>query len=95
MQVGGSGSLPINIARAYGLGSTCKSTPAQPPAEVKPVASVNQLIAGRTNQPLEFDAAAAVQPAKRGDSLQLYTSAAARIEAAVGIEVGKTLDVKG
>lgn len=93
MNVGGS--LPINIARAYGLGQTCKSTPAKPPVEVKPAATVNQLIAGRTNQPVDFDSTAITPPRRGGDSLQLYTSAAARIEAATGIEVGKTLDVTG
>jgi hypothetical protein len=92
MNVGGS--LPINIARAYGLGQTGKTTPAQPPAAVKPAATVNDLVAGRTNQPVNFDTPA-VSGARRGDSLQLYTSAAARIEAATGIEVGKKLDVTG
>jgi len=95
MQMSGiGGSLPINIARAYGLGNTSRPAPAQPPAQVKPAPTINQLIAGKTNQPVDFDAPA-VMPASKSGSLQLYTRAADQIEAAVGIALGKSLDVKG
>jgi hypothetical protein len=88
------GSLPFNIAKAYGLGGTSGPAPARPPVDARPAPTVNQLIAGRTNQPVDFDAPAAL-PMNNVNPLQLYTRAADRIEAAVGIEVGKKLDVTG
>jgi len=88
------GSLPFNIARAYGVMQPQKTATVQPVAQPSPAKPVDQLIAGRTNQPISFDGHTVGQSSGTG-ALQLYTRAADRIEAAVGVELGKTLDVKG
>lgn len=79
-------ALPMHIARAYSL------KPAAAPV-VKPQVPTMQLVAGRVDKPVDFIAS----PPTRGatDAFQLYNRAADRVEAAVGIQVGKQLDVKG
>ncbi len=97
MRIGGS--FPINIAKAYNFGAAKPAVvgPAAPPSAMK---AIDKLVAGKTNQPVDFDAPAApfasgATNPLRGPSLQLYTRAADRIEAAVGVALGKSLDVRG
>lgn len=79
-------ALPMHIARAYSL------KPAAAPV-VKPQTPTTQLVAGRVDKPVDFSAS----PPTRGamEAFQLYNRAADRVEAAVGIQVGRQLDVKG
>jgi hypothetical protein len=90
MQVGGP--LPINIARAYNLPRNAGQV--GPVAQPAPAKGIDTLVAGKTNQPMSFDASPA-KPISGGATLQLYTRAADRIEAATGIAIGKSLDVTG
>ena len=92
MQVGGS--FPINIARAYNLAASQKAAQVGPVAQATPAKAIEQLIAGKTNQPMRFDGGAGAASVA-GPALQLYTRAADRIEAAVGVALGKSLDVRG
>ena len=92
MQVGGP--LPFNIAKAYNLANAQKPAVVGPVAQPNPAKSIDTLIAGKTNQPVSFDAPGIGPDASRA-SLPLYTRAADRIEAAVGIALGKSLDVTG
>jgi hypothetical protein len=108
---GGSTPLPLNIAKAYGVKPTPIARPAGQPvvsrnddpqsstvASIAPAAvdayqrssGISQLVAGTVNQPVNFDGAAASD-----GSLRMYTRAADRIEAALGVQLGRSLDVKG
>ena len=78
-----SGSLPQHIARAYSVAAPVRP-PAAPPA--------TGLVGGRVDTPVEFDQTAA--PSVPG-ALPLYVRAADRIEAAVSVQVGRSVDVKG
>ncbi len=97
------GSLPMHIARAYGV--PAKSRP-QPPVSTgvigtiapKPAAHVSkasQLVAAKVNQPIDFERTALPSTPNPAGAYQLYTRAADRIEAAVGIETGRQIDVRG
>ena len=93
-------SLPMNIARAYGLVPTqpiSRPTPVGPrplaPSVVPPRqrADVASITAGAVAGPVDFSPSAS--PA--GPGFQLYTRAADKVEAAVAVHVGSTLDVRG
>jgi len=106
MQIGGS--FPIHIARAYGAKPTHASAPETPikasalPSRLdqasndstQPVRLIDKLIAGQVNQSVDF--AIASTPANpAGNALQLYTRAADKIEAATGVLLGRSLDIRG
>lgn len=106
MRIGGS--FPIHIARAYGAAPTHSSAPGTPikagapPSRpdqapndsAPPVRSIDTLIAGQVNQSVDFDIASTpVNPA--GNALPLYTRAADKIEAATGVLLGRSLDIRG
>ena len=94
MQIGGP--LPINSARAYNLANAQKAAQVGPVAQSSPAKAIDTLVAGKTNQPVSFDAPGkGSSTAVNGATLQLYTRAADRIEAAVGVALGKSLDVTG
>jgi hypothetical protein len=86
-------SLPLHVRRAYGMPSP--PTPAQSvrPASATPT---HPLAAAKVAGPVDFDAPAD-RPAAAADTgaLQLYRRVADRIEAAVGVELGRRLDVSG
>ncbi|MHC5115359.1 MAG: hypothetical protein ACYTGP_13130 [Planctomycetota bacterium] len=93
------GSIPLHVARAYGLGPAPRAprpapaaTPALQVGAPRPPA-LDRLVAARTTAPIEFDAAST--PASSADSLPLYDRAADRVEAAVAVQVGRTIDVRG
>jgi hypothetical protein len=86
---------PMHIARAYGVSHAARpsfSSAAAPSSQ-----SAQGLVAGNVTEPVNFDAT----PAARSSSalspgvFQMYTRAADRIEAAVAIQIGRTIDVKG
>ena len=93
--------LPMNIARAYGLAPTqplTRPTPVQarPPAPsiVPPPAArtdVATIAAGKVAGPVDF--APSASPANGG--FQMYTRAADKVEAAVAVTLGSTLDIRG
>ena len=62
-------------------------------------AAIQQLVAGNVNKPVSFDAHSTVPSPQAATaatpSFQLYTRAADKMEAAVGVQLGRTLDVKG
>ena len=100
-----TGSFPVNIARAYGVTPAQRAAPlpqtdpvsparrAQPVDAREPSGNVQRLIAGRVNEPVEFGPVR--PPASTPGAYQLYNRAADKIEAAVAVHVGRTLDVKG
>lgn len=102
------GPIPFHVAQAYGVKRpTAPSviSPTQPPVSpsvegvdassgVKPSESLKQLIAGKVAQGVDFDSAST--PARpSGPVLQLYNRAADKIEAATGVHLGRSLDLKG
>ena len=101
-----NGSLPTQIARAYGVSPKQALAPnkaadqANQPTEsiaantAHKSDSVNGLLAGRVSGPVDFDATTG--PAKASSEvLPLYTRAADKVEAAVAVQIGRSLDVKG
>ncbi len=100
-----SGSIPINVARAYGIAPTKAAqpaTPAQPVQQARPVdqvdsnrpsENVQRLIAGQAPGPVDF--ASASTPTSHAGAYQLYNRAADRIEAATGVNLGRSIDLKG
>ena len=117
-----NGSIPINVARAYGITPARPAAPPSAPLKTAPVApaqrggdvretnaNIGQLVAGRVEGSVEFTsgrdttgragaptgAPEAVAARAPGEPYQLYTRAADRIEAAVGIQLGRSIDVKG
>lgn len=101
-----SSSIPFHIAKAYGLTAPSKPKQVMPiaaPGSTPEVAAptpaaigsgLQQLIGGSVREGVEFDSASTpARPA--GPTLQLYTRAADRIEAATGVHLGRGLDIKG
>jgi hypothetical protein len=92
--------LPFHIATAYGLRPAGRAPSlrvadsAQAVQGSAPAARIDQLIAGRTRQPVDFSAVPAARSTSGGAPLQLYTRAADRVEAAVGVHLGRGIDVR-
>jgi len=109
-------SIPINVARAYGVGATGPARgPAGPATPTQPItplreatpdaktddtartpSAIDRLIGGTVPGTVEFETA--TRPAAEASSVttfQLYTRAADRIEAAVGVQIGRAIDVRG
>jgi hypothetical protein len=107
MQINGiNGSFPIHAYKAYGVtpGRPAAPQPAAPTAPIatpqrpdayEPTSAVNQLVAGRVSQPINFDSTLNAAP-QTGPAqvFQMYTRAADKIEAAVSIQIGKSIDVQ-
>lgn len=101
-----SGSLPFNVAQAYGVRGgkgaceTCQTPAVQKISTVRPAtgddpaAHVRSLVGGSVNAAVRFDGASTHETARTG-SFTLYTRAADTIEAATSIALGQQLDVKG
>lgn len=102
------GMLPPQIAKAYGLkpqavairSSTAASVP-QPIAKPDTYHSTHNarsLVAATVSKPVDFDGVPAPRRAATAaptNVLQLYTRAADRVEAAVAIQLGRSIDVQG
>ena len=103
-----SGSIPFVAAQAYGIPRAATSVDRSPrslgssgvvqprsfpslPDAARP-RSLSNLVAATVNQPMTFDGAAT--PTTEG-TLQLYTRAADKIEAAIAVNVGRAIDVTG
>ena len=86
-----NGSIPIHVARAYGVKPPAAPIPAVPAAAARPAEGVSSLVAGRVARPVDF----AAEPAPPGHAYQLYTRAADKIEAAVAVTIGRAIDVTG
>ena len=91
-------SLPFHISRAYGV---IKSAP--PRSAMQPVAvaaaqhartAIKQLVAGAVQRPPEFSGSFASNPAA-AQTLQLYTRAADKVEAATAVQIGRMFDRSG
>lgn len=63
-------------------------------AGVQRPTKIDALVAGTVHRPITFDGAATPTPSAAG-SLQLYTRAADKVEAAVAVNLGRSLDVTG
>lgn len=99
-------NIPFHVAKAYGVQPAVKPAPAAPtpsaarvapPATTgrsQPADNVQRLIGGNVRGSVDFDAAStARRPA--GPVLQLYTRCADTVEAATGVQLGRTLDITG
>jgi len=109
MRISGTGSLPRHIASAYGVANrqgaaaanqpSASATPSRVarPDGYRPAGSAERLVAATVKQPVEFaeTTQAYSNAAGAGRALQLYTRAADRVEAAVRIELGRSIDVRG
>lgn len=105
MRIDGSNNsfMTSNIARAYGVPQARQAQPAiptQPVAGVESMAftprlptNAQSLVAGHVRGSVEFDGVSV--PRSNPASLNLYTRAADRIEAATAVQIGRTIDVKG
>ena len=104
MRIGSS--IPFNVAKAYGITMPSKPTQFMPNAAPGPITDVaaptpgvigselQQLIGGSVRESVDFDSASTpANPA--GPTLQLYSRAADRVEAATGVHLGRGLDIKG
>ncbi|MHC5114155.1 MAG: hypothetical protein ACYTGP_06980 [Planctomycetota bacterium] len=97
-----SGSLPMHIARAYGvtpqvrpaapLAPAAPATPATPAADSS---KLNQLVAGTVNVNASPPTTPTVAAGAADGPYQLYTRAADRIEAATAVQIGRSIDVRG
>jgi hypothetical protein len=97
------GSIPIHIARAYGVQPQRAATPVQPSEPTTPAQRVRetsgaelseklqQLIGAKVPGPVDF--AAASTPTSPAGAYQLYDRAADRIEAATGVHLGRSIDL--
>ena len=95
-----NGSIPIHVARAYGIKPPSTPVPptSVPPMQAQPVAAralsdaAQQLVGGTVGGAVDFHATTPSSPA---GAFQLYTRAADKIEAAVNVELGRSIDVRG
>ena len=102
-------SLPMHIARAYGVtpnrpaagpkaaDPTQLVQPVRPADAYEPanrISPIDQIVAGKVSQAVDFDTSTLPRPSAN-EPFQLYTRAADKIEAAVAVQVGRALDVTG
>lgn len=87
MRITGSNgcNLPRHVSQAYGM---------KPAA--RPEAAAQRLVAGTVTQPPAFDGPAIANRINlMNGALQLYTRAADKIEAAVAVQLGRAIDLRG
>lgn len=105
---GSTNSLPLNIAKAYGVKPSAAATPtdntspiasiapARKPERFQPGSAANQLVAGKVSQPVNFEGPSAPRsPVNAAPVLPMYTRAADKMEAAVAVQIGRSLDMTG
>ena len=102
------GQLPVHIAQAYGISRVAPLRGPRPTAPSQPVhrthsaqnaarpgaIGAERLIAGRVAGQVDFSGSATRDPNLTG-TLQLYTRAADMLEAAIGVHLGRAIDVQG
>ena len=104
MRIGSN--IPFHIARAYGLQPTPKAAPITQTQSIAPTnattpvaptttsSAMTQLVGGSVTRNVDFEGVSTpTRPA--GHVLPLYTRAADAVEAATGVHVGRSLDIKG
>lgn len=102
------GSIPFHLAQAYAArpaGGAMHIGTLQSPAGLSASPGLNiagqarhatrsplidRIVGAIVHRPMEFDGAATVSPSA---SLQLYTRAADKVEAAVAVNVGRAIDI--
>jgi len=99
--------MPLHIARAYGFTPAASTNGARPTQTVssaspnvftqhadasRPSAAAQKLVAGSVQQPVNFESGTKPNAAQ---TFQMYTRAADRVEAAVRIELGRAVDLRG
>ncbi|MCP3903292.1 MAG: hypothetical protein GY715_06615 [Planctomycetes bacterium] len=90
----------MHIARAYGVTPTARpqapAAPAEPSAPGAP-SKIDRLVAGTVNVSASPPPSVpdVVGGAAGQGPFQLYTRAADRIEAAVAVQIGRSIDVRG
>ena len=107
MEIRGTNSLSFQMAKAYGVNAARQpasikniAEPFRPqhPDSFEASSSAKTLVAARVSQPVNFEAAAA-DVSRSGPAathvLQMYTRAADRIEAAVAVQIGRSIDLRG
>jgi hypothetical protein len=97
--------MPLQAAKAYGL-QPPRPTSTEVAGMIRPTTrrdavnlspGVQNLVAGAVSQSASFDAPAVTttpRVAVPGHVLQMYTRAADRVEAAVAVQHGRTIDLK-
>ena len=88
----------IEVARAsqaYGLRLTHPTTTTQSASPVTPTTRApDQLIAASVKQPVSFEAHTPVNSTPKA-AMQLYTRAADKLEVAIAIQLGRSIDRTG
>ena len=80
-------AIPFHVAKAYGV------KPLAPVAAVKNAPVASSLVGGRVDKPVDFTGSS---PASTTPGvLQLYNRAADKVEAAIAVQIGRQLDVRG
>ena len=102
------GQLPMHIAQAYGISRVAPLRGPRPTVPSQPVhrthsaqnaarpgaIGAERLVAGRVAGQIEFNGSSTRDPNNTG-SLQLYTRAADKLEAAIGVHLGRAIDLRG
>ena len=86
--------MPAHVARAYGAPPPVKS--AQPASATKSAAETRKpesLVAATVPGKVNFQGT--IAPTTSPDAFAMYTRSADRVEAAVGVALGRTIDVRG
>lgn len=89
---------PLQVAKAYGLNPPrpAELKLAQPAGST--AAPFEKLVGGTVQGPVNFDSPQAITAARAAHEttvLPMYTRAADRVEAAVAVQLGRTIDLKG
>ena len=91
-----AGKLPMQVSKAYGVthAAPTAASHTQAPLQMQRTAEPSsQLVAGHVPGSVNFDASS--QRAANAGVFQMYTRAADKVEAAVAVQIGRSLDVKG
>jgi hypothetical protein len=97
--------MPQQAAKAYGASplqrpaTTAASTTHDAftlrPDRYESASPAKSLVAGSVSGSVDFSPQTIKAPLASANALQMYTRAADRVEAAVGVALGRTLDIKG
>ena len=90
-------TFPFHVARAYGVNNASALRSAASPA-ASPAAQdgISQLLGGSVQQPVSFAGGFASAGSNAAlPTLQLYTRAADKVEAATAVQIGRMFDLNG
>jgi hypothetical protein len=92
----GCSVLPFNIASAYGLKKPAAASGAANPAGAQIASPArNDLVAGRVRGGVDFETRSSANASVPPQVLSIYRRAADKVEAAVAVEVGRIIDLRG